>query len=281
MSHRHSQTIAALCRYIDSADHKPSLAELAGMAGLSPSHLQRTFKAVTGLSPDDYARGRRAERVRTALGKGTPITRAVFDAGYDSSGPFYREAKQLLGMTPKRYRAGGERESIVFALGECQLGHLLVAASEKGLCAIAMGDDPQALLDDLARRFNRARLVPAGEAFAQTLARVAGLVEDPAGTTDLPLDIRGTAFQQKVWQALQRIPPGRTASYREIADAIGRPQASRAVAAACAANPLAVAIPCHRVVRRDGGLSGYRWGVERKRALLECEATANHSDHRT
>jgi AraC family transcriptional regulator of adaptative response/methylated-DNA-[protein]-cysteine methyltransferase len=197
------------------------------------------------------------------------VTEAIYDAGYGSSARFYEKSTALLGMTPTEYRAGGSELPIRFAIGECSLGSILVAATERGVCAILLGDDPEALAHDLEQRFPRAQLIGADAAFEQ---RVAQVVEGPGTAAALPLDIRGTAFQQRVWQALSKIPSGETATYAQIAKAIGAPSATRAVAQACGANALAVAIPCHRVVRTDGNLSGYRWGVERKRRLLEREA---------
>ena len=264
--------VAALCRLIEQSETVPTLAQLARHAGLSASHLQREFKAVTGLTPRAYAAAHRARRLRAELARGATVTDAIYDAGYNSSGRFYDNANQVLGMTPTRYRRGGEDTAIRFAIGECSLGAILVAASERGVCAILIGDDPEALVRDLQDRFARAELIGGDAAFEQQVAKVVGLVEAPRLGLDLPLDVRGTAFQQRVWQALRDIPPGATASYSEIARRIGAPKAVRAVAGACAANTLAVAIPCHRVVRTDGSLSGYRWGVERKRALLEREA---------
>jgi AraC family transcriptional regulator of adaptative response/methylated-DNA-[protein]-cysteine methyltransferase len=202
------------------------------------------------------------------------VTAAIYDAGFNSGGRFYEAAAGVLGMTPTDYRSGGAATEIKFAVGDCSLGSVLVAQSAKGVCAILLGDDPDALVRDLQDRFPRATLVGGDRAFEQTVAKVIGLIEMPARRLDLPLDVRGTAFQQQVWQALRAIPPGTTASYAEIAARVGAPNGARAVAQACAANTLAVAIPCHRVVRTDGSLSGYRWGVQRKRSLLEREGAA-------
>lgn len=200
------------------------------------------------------------------------MTHAIGGAGFPSNGRFYAASASLLGMTPGRYRSGGAGEELRFAIGQCSLGAILVASSAKGVAAILLGDDPDALARELQDRFPRASLVGGEAAFEALVARVIGCVEAPGTGLDLPLDVRGTAFQQRVWQALRAIPPGETASYAQVAASIGAPGAVRAVGAACAANALAVAIPCHRVVRSDGGLSGYRWGVERKRALLAREA---------
>ena len=268
---QHAALVAGLCRWIESADSPPSLAELAHQARLSPHHLHRIFKAVTGLTPRAYAVAQRTRRLHTELARSPTVTGAIYDAGYRSGGRFYAESDQLLGMTPTCFRAGGAGTEIRFAIGRCTLGNLLVACSERGVCAILMGDDADALVKDLQDRFPRAVLLGGDAEFEQLVASVVGFVEAPALGLELPLDVRGTAFQQRVWQALQRIPAGQTASYTEIAQRIGAPGSSRAVAGACAANALAVAIPCHRVVRSDGALSGYRWGVERKRALLDRE----------
>jgi AraC family transcriptional regulator, regulatory protein of adaptative response / methylated-DNA-[protein]-cysteine methyltransferase len=270
---RHAAQVAELCRYIEGAEHLPTLHELARRAGWSAHHLHRVFKAVTGVTPHAYAAAQRARRVRQELGRGTSVTEAIYDAGYNSNGRFYAEADQLLGMTPRRYRTGGVDTEIRFAIGQCSLGAILVAASDRGVCAILLGDDPAALLRELQDRFPAATLIGGDAGFEQWVARVVGFVEAPRLGLDLPLDVRGTAFQQRVWQALREIPAGRTVSYTEIARRIGAPKAVRAVAGACAANTLAVAIPCHRVVRQDGDLAGYRWGVERKRALLARESS--------
>jgi len=229
---------------------------------------------VTGLTPSAYAAAGRAARLREGLGQAGSVTEAIYGSGFGSSGRFYEAATGLLGMTPRRFRAGGARETLRFAVGQCALGAILVAASDKGVAAILIDDDPERLVQDLQRRFPRADLIGGDAAFEAMVAQVVGFVEAPRLGLDLPLDIRGTAFQQRVWQALRAIPPGATTSYAELAARIGLPAAVRAVAGACAANALAVAIPCHRVVRRDGVLSGYRWGVERKRALLAAERAA-------
>ena len=274
LAEQQAARVAALCRLIETSERAPTLAALAAHAGLSVFHTHRLFKSVTGVTPRAYGAAHRATRVRGELRARGTITQALHRAGYGSSARFYEKAGALLGMTPARFRAGGAGEEIRFAVGACSLGAILVAATARGVCAILLGDDPEELAHDLERRFPRARLVGADAAFERTVALAVGLVERPRLGETLPLDIRGTAFQQRVWRALRDVPPGRTVSYTEVATAIGAPRAFRAVAQACAANPLAVAIPCHRVVRTDGGLSGYRWGIERKRALLEREARA-------
>lgn len=268
----HVDRIAAACQRIERADAPPALAELARDAGLSASHFHRVFKAITGLTPKAYAQAHRGKLLRDALSlPGASVTAAAFDAGFNASSRFYDNVDALLGMKPAQYRKGGVDARIVFALAQCALGALLVARSGRGLCAIALGDDPDALLRELQDRFPHAELVGGDAVFEQLVAQVVGFVEAPRLGLDLPLDIRGTAFQQRVWEALRKIPAGSTVSYQQLAQRIGMPTASRAVAAACAANTLAVAIPCHRVVRSDGALSGYRWGVARKRDLLARE----------
>ena len=252
----------------------PRLDALARAAGLSPYHFHRVFKAATGLTPKAYADARRGKRVQDELARSKTVTAAIYGAGFNSNSRFYENASKLLGMTPTEFRAGGRDAAIRFAVGECSLGTILVAATAKGVCAIEFGDDPDALVRTLQDRFPNAQLIGADTAFEQLVARVVGVVEAPAQSVDLPLDVRGTAFQQLVWRALRDIPPGETASYAEIASRIARPKAVRAVAQACAANTIAVAIPCHRVIRQDGHASGYRWGVERKHALLQREAAA-------
>lgn len=266
--------IAKVCRLIEQSETLPSLAHLAQAVGLSAGYLHRLFKAATGLTPRAYAAGQRADRVRAGLGRAASVTEAIYDAGFNSSGRFYEQASDILGMAPTRYKAGGVDEEIRFAIAQCSLGAILVASSAKGVVAILMGDDANGLAQYLQDRFPKARLLGGDAAYDSFVARVIGLVETPGLGFDLPLDVRGTAFQQRVWQALRAIPAGQTASYRQIAESIGAPKAVRAVAGACAANAIAVAIPCHRVVRHDGALSGYAWGVERKRDLLEREGAA-------
>jgi AraC family transcriptional regulator of adaptative response/methylated-DNA-[protein]-cysteine methyltransferase len=265
--------VAQACRAIETAEEMPRLDALAESAGLSPYHFHRVFKAVTGLTPRAYAAAHRHQRLRDRLPGSARVTDAIYDAGYGSNGRFYATSTEVLGMTPGRFRTGGPGAAVRFAVGQCSLGAILVAATDKGVCAILLGDEPEALVHDLQDRFPRAELIGGDARFEQWVAQVVGLVEAPQVGLELPLDVRGTAFQQRVWQALREIPPGRTASYAEIAERIGQPKSVRAVAQACGANPLAVAIPCHRVVRRDGGLSGYRWGVERKRTLLQREGS--------
>lgn len=267
--------IEQACRIIEQADEPLGLTELADRVGLSPSYLHHRFKAVTGLTPRVYARAHQAQRVREALADpAQDVTEAIHASGFSSSGRFYENADAMLGMTPTAYKRGGQNTAVRFAVGECSLGAVLVACSERGVCAILLGDDPGTLVDNFQDQFPGAELNAGGSDFEDWVAQVVGLIDDPSVGIELPLDIRGTAFQQRVWQALREIPVGATASYTEVAERIGSPAAVRAVARACAANPLAVAIPCHRVVRQDGGISGYRWGVERKRVLLDREMDA-------
>jgi AraC family transcriptional regulator of adaptative response/methylated-DNA-[protein]-cysteine methyltransferase len=272
---RRVAAVEKACRLIEAAGETPSLDELAEAAGMSRFHFHRVFKSITGVTPKAYAASHRARRVREALARSATVTEAIYSAGFNSSGRFYATSSQALGMLPTKFRSGAVGESIRFAIGECSLGSILVAATQKGICAVQLGDDPALLIKELQDRFPKATLRGADADFERWVAEVIGLVEAPAGGLGLPLDVRGSAFQHRVWQALRGIPPGSTATYAEIARRIGAPSAVRAVASACAANPAAVAIPCHRVVRTDGSLSGYRWGVERKRALLERESKGN------
>jgi len=265
--------MAKACRIIEESEEEPSLEELAGAICRSPSYFHRVFKAVTGLTPKDYAAAHRANKVRQGLASANSVTEAIYDAGFNSSGRFYENSTDMLGMTPSRYRAGGTNEQIKFAVGQTSLGAILVASSKKGVAAILLGDDPDKLVRNLQDRFPKARFIGADRDYEALVARVVGFVETPTIGLELPLDVRGTAFQQRVWQALREVRVGETVSYAEIARRIASPPAARAVAAACAANNLAVAIPCHRVVRNDGSLPGYAWGVERRRALLDREAS--------
>jgi AraC family transcriptional regulator of adaptative response/methylated-DNA-[protein]-cysteine methyltransferase len=272
LAERQAAAVAQACRLIEAALEEPDLETLARACGMSRFHFHRVFKAHTGITPKAYAAARRAERLKQGLAQAATATEAAYDAGFNSSGRFYAATPGVLGMTPGRWRAGGGGEQIRFAVAQCSLGALLVAATAKGICSILLGDDPDALVRDLQDRFPKAELIGAEPAFEASVAQVVAFVEAPRIGLDLPLDVRGTAFQQRVWQALRAIPAGRTVGYAELAAQLGMPQGARAVAGACAANPVAVAIPCHRVVRNDGSISGYRWGVERKKTLLEREA---------
>ncbi len=271
LAQAHAAGVARACRLIETSEALPDLDTLAREAGMSRFHFHRVFKGITGLTPKAYAAAMRADRVRAELPRSETVTDAIYGAGFNSNGRFYAKSAETLGMTPTRFRSGGSGESIRFAVGECSLGSILVASTDKGICAIALGDDPEALVHGLQDRFPKARLIGGDTAFEDLVAKVVGFVEAPGLGLGLPLDVRGTAFQQRVWQALREIPAGHTVSYAQVAHRIGEPGAVRAVAQACGANSIAVAIPCHRVIRNDGGLSGYRWGVERKRALLDRE----------
>ena len=270
--HAKSEMIALACRQIETSDEMPTLAGLAATAGLSPHHFHRVFKSVAGLTPKAYANAHRGKRVRAAIAKSPTITGAIHDAGFNTTSRFYAKASGLLGMTPKKFRAGGSGAKIQYAVGQCWLGKILVAMSAKGVCAISLGDDTSALRSELQGLFPEAKLTAGDKKFEKSLAKVVAFVGQPEKGLGLPLDIRGSAFQHRVWEALTRIAPGSTASYTDVAHAIGNRRAVRAVAGACAANKLAVAIPCHRVVRSDGDLSGYRWGTAKKRALLDKES---------
>jgi AraC family transcriptional regulator of adaptative response/methylated-DNA-[protein]-cysteine methyltransferase len=274
LAERHAGAVATACHLIETAEDVPKLDTLAKAAGMSRYHFHRIFKTVTGMTPKAYAVAHRAQRVRDALPASGTVTEAIYDAGFNSNGRFYATSAEALGMAPAKYRDGGDGAAIRFAVGECSLGAILVAATDRGVCAILLGDDPDTLVRDLEDRFPKAHLIGGDGDFEQLVAKIVGFVEAPRLGLDLPLDVRGTAFQQRVWQALREIPAGDTASYTDVARRIGSPKAVRAVAGACASNAIAVAIPCHRVVRNDGGLSGYRWGVERKRALLDREAAS-------
>jgi len=264
--------IAAACRMIEESEEMPTTEALARRIGLSPFHFHRQFKALTGMTPRGYGAAHRGGRLREALAAGASVTAAIQEAGFGSASRFYEAADSVIGMSPSAFRKGGAEAEIRFALAQCSLGAILVASTEKGLCAISLGDEPEPLLIELQNRFPQARLIGGDAAFEALVARVVAFVEAPGTGLDLPLDIRGTVFQQRVWQALRDIRAGETVSYAELAARIGDPKAVRAVAGACAANTLAVAIPCHRVVRSDGAISGYRWGIARKREILDREA---------
>ncbi len=263
--------VAKACQLIERSEALPNLDEMASEVGMSPYHFHRVFKAEVGLTPKAYASGLRGRKLREELGEATSVTEAIYGAGFNSNSRFYAASNDLLGMRARDYRAGGSNMELRFAVGQCALGAILVAQSQVGICAILLGDDPDQLVRDLQDQFPKARLIGGDEAFEQLVAQVVGFVEAPSLGLNLPLDVRGTAFQERVWQALREIPPGATVSYAQVAARIGQPKAVRAVAQACGANRIAVAIPCHRVVRNTGELSGYRWGVDRKRELLRRE----------
>lgn len=270
----HGRAIVDACRAIEGSEGAPGLAGLAASAGIGPGQFRRLFRRMVGLSPREYASAVRAERLRVALPGAPSVAGAIFGAGFSSIGRAYQGAAGELGMTPAEYRGGGDGRSIRFASVGSSLGWITAATTDLGLCSIELGDSREDLEARLLARFPEAALVEDDPDFAGRLGRVVALVEGPGAGTDLPLDVRGTAFQRLVWDALRAIPAGSTATYAEVARAIGRPSSARAVARACASNGLAVVIPCHRVVRGDGGLGGYRWGVGRKRALLDAESGA-------
>ncbi|MCG7374134.1 Ada regulatory protein [Pseudomonas luteola] len=271
INQKHASMVSEVCREIDLSEELPNLNEMAMKAGISPFHFHRIFKKITGLTPKAYGLASRKNRVRNQLALATTVTDALYEAGYNSNSRFYEDAQNILGMKPTEYRAGGVNVSIKFALGECSLGSILVAQSDKGICAILLGDDPDKLIRDFQDQFPKANLIGGDADFEKLVAVVVGFVESPEIGLNLPLDLRGTVFQERVWQALREIPVGATVTYTELAKMIGMPNSVRAVANACGANKLAVAIPCHRVIRSDGSLSGYRWGVERKKKLLAKE----------
>ena len=267
----HAAMVARACKLIVDSEEPLSLDVLAAAVGMSSWHFHRVFKSITGLTPKAYAAAHRAQRMHQELSRNGTVTSAIYNSGFQSNGRFYAESTKRLGMKPTDFKAGGDGATIRFAVGECSLGSILVAASELGICSIALGQDPDALVTELQDRFSRAKLIGGDKKFERMVARVVAFVESPSAGLELPLHVQGTAFQQRVWKALCQIPRGATCTYSELAQRLGQPKATRAIAAACAANTLAVAIPCHRVVRTDGSLSGYRWGVERKRRLLVYE----------
>ncbi|WP_246116909.1 bifunctional DNA-binding transcriptional regulator/O6-methylguanine-DNA methyltransferase Ada [Denitrobaculum tricleocarpae] len=273
---RHRDLVAAACRSLSDAETPPGLAELAADAGLSPHHFHRIFKAAIGVTPKQYAAARRADRMKRALRSGVSVTEAIYDAGFGGNSRFYEQADARIGMTATTFKKGGEGMSIRYATAHSWLGPVVVAATERGICAILFGENERGLKSDLHARFPGAVFEPAepGSDFQQWIDDTLAFMKAPEAQFSLPLDIAGTAFQEQVWQALRRIPAGQTASYADVAQAIGKPKSVRAVAQACGANPVAVAIPCHRVVRSDGGLGGYRWGLERKKDLLARERAA-------
>lgn len=273
----HAIAVAAATQAIDAAvksgERAPSLDELAALVHLSPAHLRRVFRETLGVTPHAYASALRAAALRVALSTGTPVAEAIAGSGFGSTSRVYERSGELLGMTPARARKGAPGEAIRYTLARTSLGRLLVATTDAGVCLVVFGDSDSNLIAEARRRFPRADIAPATGEHAEWVAAVVRLVDAPASppAADVPLDARGTVFQQQVWSALREIPVGRTVTYGQLAAAIGRPAATRAVAAACGANPTAVVVPCHRVIGADGALTGYRWGVERKRALLERE----------
>lgn len=268
---QNAQIVSEICRMIESAEEIPDLDALAKKAGFSPHHFHRMFKAATGVTPRQYALAHRAKRLREGLANGARVTDAILDAGYSSPSRFYETSDKVLGMKPTEYRSGGINTEIRYAVGDSSLGKILVAATERGVCAIFLDDDQEMMIDELRRRFPKAKISAGGADFETVVAKVVAFAEKPNGGLDLPLDLQGTAFQQRVWNALREIPAGETRTYGEIARKIGKPDAVRAVGTACGANHVSLAVPCHRVVGSTGALTGYRWGVQRKKTLLERE----------
>ncbi|BAZ52783.1 methylated-DNA--protein-cysteine methyltransferase [Nostoc sp. NIES-4103] len=266
------ETIAHICKLIEQSQKPLSLQKLAQIAGLSQYHFHRLFKKMVGVTPKEYANAHRGKRIREELQQGSSVTEAIYNAGFETSSSFYEKSTMMLGMTPSKYQQGADGIEIRFAVKRSWLGWVLVAATTKGICAIHLGDTEEVLIEQLQNQFPNAQLSESDSTFEDWIEQVIAFIEMPQQGLNLPLDIQGTAFQQRVWRTLQDIPPGSTASYAQIAQQIGNPKAVRAVARACATNQLAIAIPCHRVVGSDNTLKGYRWGCDRKRALLEREA---------
>lgn len=265
--------IVDICRYLEAHDERPpTLADLSARFALSPFHLQRTFKRIVGVSPRQYADAVRQGRLKAFLKEDVTVTDALYAAGYGGSSRLYEQTDHALGMTPIHYRKGGETMDIRYTITSCRLGYLLVAATDRGICKISLGGSEDELLRDLAGEFPAAHIRRDGDSLALWVSALVEYTDGDQTALDLPLDIQATGFQRKVWEALRAIPYGSTCSYQQVAAMIGQPTAARAVASACAHNPVAMAIPCHRVVRQNGDLSGYRWGIERKRALLAHEA---------
>jgi AraC family transcriptional regulator of adaptative response/methylated-DNA-[protein]-cysteine methyltransferase len=256
----------------ENLDGDCSLQAMGERLGVSPHHLQRTFKGMLGVSPKAYVAARRVDRFKSAVRDGLDVTSALYDAGYGSSSRLYERAHAELGMTPGAYRDGGKELRISCAVADSPLGKLLVAATEKGLCAVRIGGTEESLVASLSEEFSSAEIAPDDGQLADAIEQILGNIAGEAPTFDLPLDVRATAFQRRVWEALRAIPQGETRSYQQVAEAIGNPAAVRAVASACASNPVALVVPCHRVIRSDGGMGGYRWGVERKVELLRRES---------
>jgi AraC family transcriptional regulator, regulatory protein of adaptative response / methylated-DNA-[protein]-cysteine methyltransferase len=265
--------IVSVCRFIDESVDMPSLEQLASRAGLSESALSRRFKEALGITPREYADSRRRERLRLALRRDRDVLDASFDAGYGSTSRVYESANGHLGMTPGTYRDGGKGKILNHAVVQTPLGYLLVAATAKGISAVKLGDEPEALLEELRREFPRAELLEAGARLLEWLSQLVDYLSGRLSWPELPYDVRATAFQRMVWEFLRSIPPGRTMHYSEVAEALGSPRSTRAVARACATNPVALVVPCHRVVPKGRGFAGFRWGIPRKQKLLELEGS--------
>lgn len=270
----HALLVEQACRNLETSDKEPTLEQLAEQAKLSKFHFQRVYKAATGLTPKQYRSAVSQDRMRKALHANSTVTQAIYESGHEAASRFYDAAVKSLGMTPSAYLAGAKGEVIVYAFADCWLGVVSVAISRKGVCAVRLSDTREQGRDELNDLFPNAALILGEGDVEKFVATIVAHIEEPKMASELPLDIRGSAFQQRVWAALREIPIGSKATYSDVAQAIGAPKSVRAVAQACAANPIAIFVPCHRVVRSDGSLSGYRWGVERKQQLLEYEAAA-------
>lgn len=266
-----SERVKRVCALIAAAEERPTLAEMAAEANLSPSHFHRLFKRFVGVTPREYATADRFRRLKEHLHDGVTVTRAIFDAGFGSTSRVYEVADKVLGMTPGAYRAGAPGITIFYSVASCSLGEILVAATGRGICAIEFGDHREELCERLQRRFPKAEILSGARELKGWVSEVVAFVESPQTNLTLPLDMHGTTFQQRVWKVLRKLPTGSTITYADLARRVGRPRAVRAAARACASNQIALAIPCHRVVRGDGDISGYRWGVARKQALLDRE----------
>ncbi len=276
-SDRHSELVRRACEILENSEQAPDLKTLAADLGVSPYHFHRVFRKKLGVTPLEYLESLRTQRLQASLPQSASVAEAIYASGYGSGSRVYADASQRLGMTPGKYRRGGEGELIRYGIVPSRLGLLLVAGTARGVCTIAFADEDEELEDLLKERFPKATLEPVDTQLDAWIRKTVAYVDRPQASLEIPIDVRGTAFQQRVWKALRDIPFGETASYTDIAEQIGQPTGARAVAGACAANRIALAIPCHRVVRSDGSVSGYRWGVERKRVLLEAERAA--SDH--
>ena len=263
--------ITQLCRLIEKSPHELSLEELAQGVNLSATYLQKFFKKQTLLSPKEYAQINKSEKIRSLLKRQQEITASFYETGYNSSSRFYEVSDKILGMTPTQYQNQGKNMKIHFALSSSSLGYVLIAKTTKGVCAIQLGSDKDILINNFKKDFKQATLIEQEDSLGELLVKVIDFIEQPVTNLDLPLDIKGTVFQKKVWDALQKIPLGQTLNYSEVATLIGLPRAARAVANACGQNPVCLAIPCHRVIHKDGTISGYRWGIERKKEILKRE----------
>jgi AraC family transcriptional regulator, regulatory protein of adaptative response / methylated-DNA-[protein]-cysteine methyltransferase len=272
------QLVEKICRHIDAHPGEPvTLEALSRALGMSPFYLQRTFKALTGITPRAYSDSRRLESLKAGLRDGHSVTRSLYDAGYGSSSRLYERASSQLGMTPLRYRKQGSGVTIRYTIAPTPIGQMLLAATDRGICAVQFGESPANLEDELRAEYPKAEIIRADRKLADEVKALRQIIQGKSATL-LPLDIQATSFQRRVWEELQAIPRGATKSYSKIAADIGHPKAARAVARACAANPVAVAIPCHRVVREDGAMGGYRWGVNRKKKLLALEGVSSAAD---